>query len=204
MGDLKDNGTIHKFDTGAIREGKAGKGWPTEIPTQPLRDLALHYERGGLLRSRSNWRKGFPLSSFLESAQRHLWDIIDGKTDEDHVSAVVWNVFGYKWTKSQIDACVLPKNLNDLQTYQNFEEWVKDQQYKDSLKKDIFEKVNDHQIANPVEEEYYYLKEGDIIKEGDEMSYKEYPIDIELWMSPPEGCIGATAGKCKVRRKIVK
>ena len=55
-----------------------------------------------------------PLSWYYDSALRHLMKALGGLTDEDHLAAALFNVSALIWTKEQIDANKLPKELNDL------------------------------------------------------------------------------------------
>lgn len=67
------------------------------IPYEPLERLALHYTLGGIRYGFDNWKKaqGEDIESFKEGAIRHI--LLWGKEDEDHMSAVVWNLFAYTW-----------------------------------------------------------------------------------------------------------
>lgn len=54
--------------------------------------LANHYGGGAKKYNPWNWSKGMPLSVFHASLMRHIFDIIADKTDEDHLSAIFFNV----------------------------------------------------------------------------------------------------------------
>lgn len=53
--------------------------------------LANHYGGGAKKYDPWNWSKGMPLSVFHASLMRHIFDIIENKTDEDHLSAIFFN-----------------------------------------------------------------------------------------------------------------
>ena len=62
-----------------------------------LKDLAIHYEMGAEKYGVDNWKKGIPETkgerggSFRDSGLRHLQQLLDGKTDEPHQIAAIWN-----------------------------------------------------------------------------------------------------------------
>ena len=67
------------------------------LPTLML-DVAKHFENGALKYGEHNWEKGIPISRYIDSAVRHLMKYCDGKTDEDHAAAFVWNCMCASWT----------------------------------------------------------------------------------------------------------
>jgi hypothetical protein len=109
----KDSGLRQEFATGSVRDAQGGKGRFDLIPTMPLRRLAQLYERGAIKYGARNWQLGQPLMRFIDSASRHLNNLIAGEPLEDHATAVVWNLFGYTWTLGEIEAGRLPKELDD-------------------------------------------------------------------------------------------
>jgi hypothetical protein len=111
---VKDSGNRQEFGTGSVRDTNEGKGRFDLIPTDALRRLAIHYQNGAKKYGDRNWEKGQPLGRYLDSAMRHLLAVIDGKTDEDHVSAVSWNMFAYLHTLEMIRSLKLPATLDDL------------------------------------------------------------------------------------------
>ena len=113
---IKDSGTRQEFETGSVRDMSAGKGRFDLIPYLPQEKLAQHYEGGIEKYGERNWEKGQPLKNFLDSAQRHLLKFMNGDRDEDHLSASVWNNYGYQWTENEIIEGRLPYSLTkDLQ-----------------------------------------------------------------------------------------
>ena len=89
---LPDSGTRREFPTGAKRDGATGKGRFDLIEPEVLFRLAKHLEAGAVKYGDRNWEKGMPVSIFLDSAMRHLTKYLQGRGDEDHLAAVVWNV----------------------------------------------------------------------------------------------------------------
>lgn len=54
--------------------------------------IANHYGGGAKKYDPWNWSKGMPLSVFHASFMRHIFAIIENQTDEDHLSAIFFNV----------------------------------------------------------------------------------------------------------------
>ena len=100
-----------QFDTGAQRDNDVGKPKMSLIPTEELVRVMQHYRNGGAKYGENNWKNGMTTSVFYDSAQRHLLKWWMGEEDEDHLSAVVWNVMGAMWTQ---------KNKPELDDRKNF------------------------------------------------------------------------------------
>lgn len=91
---LNDSGERREFDTGAVRDMAEGKGDMASIPWESILRLSRHYEAGAKKYERWNFRKGIPISSFIDSALRHLAKYQCGMDDEDHLSAAAFNILG--------------------------------------------------------------------------------------------------------------
>lgn len=91
---VKDSGERREFDTGAVRDMAEGKGLMVVMPASALLRLSRHYEHGAKKYGRFNWQKGIPISSFMDSALRHIMKYLDGWDDEDHLSAAAFNILG--------------------------------------------------------------------------------------------------------------
>ena len=89
---IKDSGTRREFETGAVRDMQEGKGRCDLLPPLALLRLARHFEAGAFKYGERNWEKGIPLSSFIDSALRHMLKYMAGETDEDHLVAAAWNL----------------------------------------------------------------------------------------------------------------
>ena len=111
---LPDSGERRSFSTGAVRDAGTGKGMPHLIPPIVMRRLAQRYEDGATKYAARNWEQGIPLSSYVDSALRHIWSMLEGKTDEDHAGAALWNIGGFIATEQAIKEGRLPDELNDL------------------------------------------------------------------------------------------
>ena len=92
--EIKDSGTRREFNTGAVRDMAEGKGDMASIPWESILRLSRHYENGSKKYNRWNFRKGIPVSSFIDSACRHLAKYQCGEDDEDHLSAAAFNILG--------------------------------------------------------------------------------------------------------------
>lgn len=111
---IKDSGQRKVFETGANRDMSQGKGRFDLIPMPVLRALAIHFEKGCLKYGDRNWEKGIPVHSFLDSADRHLAQVIDGRYDENHLIAAIWNLFCAYQTILWCQEGKLPVTLYDM------------------------------------------------------------------------------------------
>lgn len=91
---IKDSGDRTQFSTGAVRDMHEGKGDMASVPWEAILRLSKHYENGAKKYERWNFRKGIPVSSFIDSAVRHLAKYQCGCDDEDHLAAAAFNVLG--------------------------------------------------------------------------------------------------------------
>lgn len=91
---IKDSGERRHFDTGAVRDISTSKGDMASLPWEALLRLSVHYSHGSQKYQRWNYRLGIPVSSFIDSACRHLAKYQCGMDDEDHLSAAAFNVLG--------------------------------------------------------------------------------------------------------------
>lgn len=112
----KDSGKRQEFETGSKRDSRDGKGRFDLIPMYSLRRLAGVYERGAVKYAPRNWEKGQPLTRYIDSALRHIADLMSGEPTEDHAAQAAWNLFSYMWTLKEIEAGRLPKELDDRPT----------------------------------------------------------------------------------------
>lgn len=61
-------------------------------------EVAKHFEDGAKKYGENNWRKGIPVSRYIDSAMRHYIKHRRGDTDEPHNRAFVWNIMCAAWT----------------------------------------------------------------------------------------------------------
>jgi len=114
---LTDTKERHEYETGALRENAPGKGRYDLISPIFLQRLAIVLEKGAEKYADRNWEKGMPLGRYLDSAIRHLEQVLEGKDDEDHAGQSSWNIMAFIHTKEMIDRGLLPKELDDLPNY---------------------------------------------------------------------------------------
>ena len=92
---LEDSGTRRVFEnTGAVRDCAEGKGDMASLPWEAILRLSKHYEAGCKKYKRWNYRLGIPLSSYIDSACRHLAKYQCGCDSEDHLAAAAFNILG--------------------------------------------------------------------------------------------------------------
>lgn len=94
MSEILDSGERTEFPTGALRDLSEGKGDMASIPWEAVLRLSRHYENGAKKYERWNFRKGINLSSYIDSACRHLAKYQCGCDDEDHLAAAAFNILG--------------------------------------------------------------------------------------------------------------
>lgn len=92
MSEILDSGNRREFDTGAVRDCSEGRGRMDLLPWAAIMEVSKHCEKGAIKYGEHNVDRGIPLHSFLDSAARHLAKFVDGWTDEDHLTAVAWNI----------------------------------------------------------------------------------------------------------------
>jgi hypothetical protein len=110
---VKDSGVREQFTTGSVRDTQKGKGRYDLMPFIALERLARHYENGATKYGDHNWRKGQPLGRYFSSAMRHMIKWMMGYTDEDHLSAAIWNLCSILETEEMIQYGILPPELDD-------------------------------------------------------------------------------------------
>ena len=111
MAKLPDSGERIEFKTGAVRDTTIGKGRYDLLSPIAIKRLAQHYENGSIKYDDRNWEKGMPLKRFLDSAIRHLFQLLDGDDQEDHAAAAMWNIAGFIHIQEKIRRGELPSKL---------------------------------------------------------------------------------------------
>lgn len=100
----KDSGVREEYDSGMVRDTQKGKPDYTLIDRPFLARWAALMTRGAEKYGRNNWRKANSeeeLQRFKASALRHMYQWLDGDTEEDHAAAVCFNLAAaeYVWDK---------------------------------------------------------------------------------------------------------
>lgn len=89
---VKDSGEREVYSGGAMRDNSKGKGRMDLLPPESILRLSRWYEAGALKYRDHNWESGMLISRYVDASLRHLFKYIAGCNDEDHLSAVAWNV----------------------------------------------------------------------------------------------------------------
>ena len=99
---VKDSGQRQEYDSGMVRDLQDGKPrfdlmWPEGMPfdEQFMTRIASHLTKGIAKYGERNWEKADSeeeLARFKASALRHIHQWFCGDTDEDHASAVFYNM----------------------------------------------------------------------------------------------------------------
>ena len=82
--------------------------------------LAKHYEAGAVVHGVDNWKKGLPVygsergGCFLDSMRRHIDQALQGKDDEPHAVAALWNAFCAVWTLKHKPHSTMYQNASDV------------------------------------------------------------------------------------------
>jgi len=111
---LRDTGRRVEFAGGAQREMTPGKGRFDLLSPIAIQTVARIMEAGATKYKPRNWEKGLPLSSFLDSGLRHLFQLLEGDEVEDHAGQAAWNILGFIHTREMIRRGVLPPELDDM------------------------------------------------------------------------------------------
>lgn len=93
---------IRKFKTGAIRDNDATKeDYIETISWTAFKRYAQYMTSKKSKYGSGNFKKGIPIASYEQSLVRHLQKYLANKhengedeKDEDHLSAIVFNIFG--------------------------------------------------------------------------------------------------------------
>lgn len=102
----KDSGKRKQFSEGMVRDTNEGKVRYDLVYMPMLKRWAALMTRGAIKYGERNWEKAKSqeaLNRFRESAFRHFMQWFEGQTDEDHASAVFFNISGAEMVKTKLD-----------------------------------------------------------------------------------------------------
>lgn len=105
--EVKDSGKREQYDSGMVRDTQEGKPDYTLIDPVGLERVAVHLVKGAEKYGRDNWRKANSedeLTRFKSSAFRHFMQWLRGDIDEDHMAAVVFNLFAAEYVKGKLES----------------------------------------------------------------------------------------------------
>jgi hypothetical protein len=109
---VKDSGVRHEFESGMRRDTSDNKTDVELIFNGPMADRwAEHLTKGAIKYpdpeiGEANWMRAngkAEMVRFRKSAVRHFRQWLRGDIDEDHASAVFFNINGYEYTKGKLD-----------------------------------------------------------------------------------------------------
>ena len=98
--ETKDSGERVLFESGFTRDNADSKPRYDLIPLELLQRLAELYTRGSEKYGEANWKLATgekEIHRFKECAWRHFIKWQAGEEDEDHASAIAFNLFAYEW-----------------------------------------------------------------------------------------------------------
>lgn len=104
---LKDSGQRKTFSGGMERDVGDDKPNFTLLYYPMLKRWASHMAKGAKKYGKKNWMKAEgqeELERFQESAIRHMYQWLNGEVDEDHASAVFFNITGAEYVRSKMNA----------------------------------------------------------------------------------------------------
>jgi len=103
---VKDSGERQQFQSGMQRDVTTGKPRYDLCFDGPMMErYAEHLRKGAEKYSPRNWMKAnstTEMDRFRQSAARHFAQWLRGDTDEDHASAVIFNLNGYEYVKEKL------------------------------------------------------------------------------------------------------
>lgn len=129
--DLQDSGDRTQLHGGAMRDRPPGKGRYDLISPLFLQDLAVLLEKGAEKYAVRNWELGYSLPLCLDSALRHLTQLMEGDDAEDHALAVAWNMMAFIHIRHMVRRGLLPVSLAEGYTMLHVPNPVTDTEYAD-------------------------------------------------------------------------
>lgn len=120
---VKDSGARQEFASGMVRDTAAGKAQFHRVLEGPMFERwAEHLTKGAAKYPDSedgtaNWTKASGTAEsrrFKESALRHFIQWYKGESDEDHASAVFFNINGYEYVQNTL--------MQSKKTWQNIKD----------------------------------------------------------------------------------
>lgn len=107
--EVRDSGERTEYESGMIRDTQEGKPDYTLVPLFMLERWAMHMTRGAKKYGRENWTLANSAEEwvrFRSSAFRHFIQWLRGDVDEDHASAVFFNIAASEYVKERMNDAV--------------------------------------------------------------------------------------------------
>jgi len=116
---MTDSGKRQSFGKGmAIRDTADDKPRP-DLISPFAEERQGHWLRMGAVKyAERNREHGMPFSRCVASLKRHLMKYQQGKRDEDHLAAIMFNAMALIHYEEMIERGLLPAELNDMPNYQ--------------------------------------------------------------------------------------
>jgi hypothetical protein len=116
---MVDNGKRQSFgENRAIRDTADDKPRPDLISPFAEERQGHWLLLGARKYAERNWEKGMPFSRCVASLKRHLMKYQQGKKDEDHLAAIMFNAMALIHYEEMIERGVLLAELNDMPNYE--------------------------------------------------------------------------------------
>ena len=117
---MTDSGKRQSFGKGmAIRDTADDKPRPDLISPFAEERQGHWLLMGAKKYAERNWEKGMPFSRCVASLKRHIMRFQQGKRDEDHLAAIMFNAMALIHYEEMIERGLLPTELNDMPNYQS-------------------------------------------------------------------------------------
>ena len=115
---MTDSGKRQSFGKGmAIRDTADDKPRP-DLISPFTEERQGHWLRMGAAKyAERNWENGMPFSRCVASLKRHVMKYQQGKRDEDHLAAIMFNAMALIHYEEMIERGALPAELNDMPNY---------------------------------------------------------------------------------------
>lgn len=110
---MKDSGERQSFTTGAVRDAAGDKPKLSLMSPFALLRLGDWLTLGAKKYADRNWEKGMPFCRVIDSLLRHTVAYMTGKTDEDHLAAIMTNAMFLAHYEEMIQRGLLPASLDD-------------------------------------------------------------------------------------------
>lgn len=114
---LKDSGERREFSTGSKRDRGDLKTRPDYLSPFAHERYGEHMRKGAAKYGERNWEKGQPFSEVTASMYRHLLSWLAGRTDEDHLAAIMFGAQAIMHYQYMIKEGLLPEELADMPCY---------------------------------------------------------------------------------------
>ena len=123
---MTDSGKRQSFGKGmAIRDTADDKPRP-DLISPFAEERQGHWLRMGAAKyAERNWEKGMPFSRCVASLKRHLMKYQQGKRDEDHLAAIMFNAMALIHYEEMIERGVLPRTQRHAELPAEEATWLK-------------------------------------------------------------------------------